>query len=163
MDLNSLDYLGRWLSLLARSGKSLEELGRWLGTHPKSTPAAPSFPPNPLFPFSLQGSHDRQDSSIPSPDALPAPEYFKKTFNDFLKCCGMVAPAEHAELLRKYEKLKQKSQEQEETIANLKFLLTQNTGTAGQGVQLFETLLEQQTQQFNQFMKGLRRFQEPSP
>ncbi len=155
MDANYLESMGRGLIFMAQSGRNVEAFSRWLAGDLKSAPAMDT-----LFsqyftslPAKMPVPSDSATGVSAPLDPVAATEAFRRAFTDFIKLCGVVSQQEHLELLKKYEKLKTRCREQEETITHLKALMNQSAGAGSQGVRLFENLIEQQTQQFEQFMQ----------
>ena len=67
---------------------------------------------------------------------------------------GMVPKNEHLELVKKYEELKEKVADQEETISHLRMLLEQRKAESqDELVQGFQDLIDKQSKQFQQTME----------
>ncbi len=61
-----------------------------------------------------------------------AAEDFRKSFRDYLDLMGMVPKDEHLELVEKYEDLKKKVADQDETIRHLRMLLEEKGTNQGE-------------------------------
>ncbi len=87
-----------------------------------------------------------------------AAEDFRKSFRDNLNLMGMVPKDEHLELVEKYENLKKKVADQDETIRHLGMLLEKKGTNHGEATKGFEDLLKRQNRQFQQLMESFSNF-----
>ncbi len=85
---------------------------------------------------------------------------FQKSLNQYQKLLGVVSKAEHLQLVEKYESLKKKSQDQEETIQHLRLLLNDKAILPDDGAKGFQDLIKKQTDQFQDLLKGFGKFLE---
>jgi small-conductance mechanosensitive channel len=82
---------------------------------------------------------------------------------------GVVPKADHLRLVKKYEALKEKADQQEETIRHLRMLVNQKGPDQSQqaaAAEGFQEILQRQTEQFRELMGSLSRFYgdaSPSP
>jgi hypothetical protein len=83
---------------------------------------------------------------------------FQKSFKDYLNLMGVVSKDEHLALMRKYEDLKKKATDQEETIKHLRMLVDEKGIAEGAVPRGFQDLINKQSEQFQDLMKGFGRF-----
>ena len=150
MNRRFLEFWGKALLQAAQSQKQLEDLAKWcqrgfLGFQDYSQ----------LFKASY-GLDERAESS---PDYFTqwkkSEDDFRESFKGYLNLLGMVPREEYAALARKYEELKEKVAEQEETIRLLRMLLEEKgLGLAATSLE-FQRLIEKQGEQFQKLMQGL--------
>jgi hypothetical protein len=79
-------------------------------------------------------------------------EDFHKSFKDYLGLMGIVPREEHLALVKKYETLKERCAEQEETIRHLKMLLAANKNGRNGLSDQFQDLVKNQSELFQQMM-----------
>ena len=88
-----------------------------------------------------------------------ASENFLESFKDYLDLMGMVPKDKHLALVQKYEALKEKVADQEETIKNLQLLLEEKRAESqGELVQGFQDLIEKQSKQYQKTMETFGSF-----
>lgn len=83
---------------------------------------------------------------------------FQQSFKDFMSLAGMVPVQEYLTLVRKYEKLKEKCQDQEETIKHLKILIDGQKEPHEPKVTDFQQIVKEQGDFFFNFLKELSHF-----
>lgn len=86
--------------------------------------------------------------------AKKASEDFQNSFNDYLGMMGMVSRKDHLPLVEKYEKLKEKCADQEETIKHLRMLLQAKEEGHGNAIRNLQDITKDQTQLFQKMMLG---------
>lgn len=102
-----------------------------------------------------------------SPDYLKiwkqAEKTFLDSFHEYLNLLGAVPREEYVALAERYEKLKEKVVQQEDTIKHLKMLLEEK----GMGVAVanleFQELIKRQGEQFQELLKGFGEVVKPDP
>ena len=82
-----------------------------------------------------------------------ASENFQKSFREALGLMNVVSKEEYLTLVKKYEDLKQKSQEQEETIRHLRMLLGEKSADQEDMAHKFQELIKKQTDEFQNLMR----------
>lgn len=87
-----------------------------------------------------------------------AAEDFQKSSRDYLDLMVMVPKDEHLELVEKYENLKKKVADQDETIRHLRMLLEEKGTNQGEATKGFEDLLKRQNRQFQELMESFSNF-----
>ena len=131
MDEKFLEFWGHLLLNAAKSKKQTDELTRWLrmGLPGMTTPPASKKPSTDFEEMIAtfrklygldQVSEKDQDPQKTWANAL---KDFQKSFQDYLSVYGVVSKKEHLALVEKYEKLKARCIDQEETIRHLRMLL----------------------------------------
>jgi tetratricopeptide (TPR) repeat protein len=148
MDRHFLEFWGHALLNTARGQKQLEELAKWL--------------PRGFFNFQdfttlFQKAYGLDQVEQDSPDYLKIWEQAEKTFLDsfheYLNLLGAVPREEYAALAERYEKLKEKVVQQEDTIQHLKKLLEEKgMGFAVANLE-FQELIKKQGDQFQELLK----------
>ena len=84
---------------------------------------------------------------------------FKQSFKDYLTIMGFVSREEHLALVEKYEKLKAKSQDQEETIKHQQMLLNaKGAADASEIMAPFQDMVTKQGEVFQQMMKDFGQY-----
>ena len=87
--------------------------------------------------------------------AKKASEDFQKSFLDYQSMMGMVSKKEHLTLVEKYEALKEKCADQEETIRHLQMLLKNVKGQEqGDAVRNLQSIVKDQTELFQKMTTG---------
>ena len=150
MNRNFLEFWGKALLQAAKSQKQLEDLAKWcqrgfLGFQDYTQ----------LF----KATYGLDEMAESSPDYLTrwkkAEDEFRESFKGYLNLLRMVPREEYAALARKYEELKEKVAEQEETIKLLRMLLEEKgLGLAATSLE-FQRLIEKQGEQFQKLFQGL--------
>jgi len=131
MDEKFLELWGNLLLSAARGKKQTNDIFRWMQTgFPNLNDTSPNKPGFPDFKelsemfHRLYGldkvSNRSEEYKEMSGKAL---QDFQKSFIDYMTSMGIVSKNEHLTLIEKYEKLKAKCADQEETIKHLKMLL----------------------------------------
>jgi uncharacterized protein (DUF302 family) len=90
-----------------------------------------------------------------------AEENFRESFREYLNLLGGVPREEYQALADKYEKLKEKAAQQEETIKQLKNLLEEKGMGLAVGNLEFQELIKKQGEQFQEMLKGFAAAMEP--
>jgi uncharacterized coiled-coil protein SlyX len=150
MDRHFLEFWGNFLLQAAKGQKKLEEIAKWF---------QPDFLGFPDYTQLFKNAYGLDQMAEDSPDYLnlwqKAQEDFRESFKDYLNLLGVVPREEYAALARKYEELKEKAAEQEETITRLK-ALAEEKGLGLEATTLeFQKLIKKQGDQFQKFIKGL--------
>lgn len=163
-DEKFLEFWGNFLLSAARGKKQAEDVGTWTRQYFKSM--------NQIVATSQKGFSDLSEFSVMfrkfyGLDQIPeqSPEYesrmktsasdFQKSLNDYLGMMGMVSKAEHLALVRKYEKLKEKCADQEETVRHLRMLLDTKGTAQGEAVRTLQDIMKDQTELFRNMMTGV--------
>ncbi len=163
-DEKFLEFWGNFLLSAARGKKQAEDVGTWTRQYFKSM--------NQIMAASQKGFSDLNEFSVMfrkfyGLDHIPeqSPEYesrmktsasdFQKSLNDYLGMMGMVSKAEHVALVRKYEKLKEKCADQEETVRHLRMLLDTKGTVQGEAVRTLQDIMKDQTELFRNMMAGI--------
>jgi BMFP domain-containing protein YqiC len=156
MDRHFLEFWGKFLLNAAKSQKQLEDLSKWFqrgffNLQDLST----------LF----QQAYGLEEVKQDSPEYLKvwekAEENFRESFREYLNLLGGVPREEYQALADKYEKLKEKAAQQEETIKQLKNLLEEKGLGLAVGNLEFQELIKKQGEQFQEMLKGFAAAMEP--
>lgn len=151
MDRQFLEFWGNFLLQVAKGQQQWETLIRGLqGGFFNLGPMTSMF----------QKAYGLEGLDQDSPDYMKmwkkAEEDFRDSFKDFLNLMGMVPRHEHAALALKYEELKEKVADQEETIKHLRLLLEDKGVDFGMATVEFQELIKKQTRQTQEFLQGLK-------
>jgi len=158
MDRHFLELWGNLLINAAKGQKQAEELAQWIGQGLKGFEG-----PSAKF-RKYYGLNGLDQESPDYPKAWEkAVHDFQKSLKDYLNLMGVVSKDEHLTLVRKYEDLKKKAADQEETIKHLRMLLDEKGVAQGEVPKGFQDLIKKQTDQFQDLMKGFGRFLEKDP
>lgn len=97
-----------------------------------------------------------------------APEYikawhnagveFQKRYKEYLALIGVVPKEEYIGLVEKYEQLKKKVADQDETIRHLQMLLRDKASDQGQTEKVFQDLMTKQSEQFMEMMNAIGQY-----
>lgn len=150
MHRHFLEFWGKALLKAAESQKQWEDLARWcqrgfLGFQDYTQ----------LF----RAAYGMEEMAEDTPDYLAlwkkAEGDFRESFKEYLNLLGVVPREEYAALARRYEELKEKVAEQEETLKYLR-LLADEKGMGLEATTLeFQQLIKKQGEQFQKFIQGL--------
>jgi hypothetical protein len=93
-----------------------------------------------------------------------ATEEFQNTFKEYMTMIGVVPRGDYLKLVEKYEELKKKVVDQEETIRHLKLFLHDKNVDQGETVKVFQDLMTKQSEQFMEIMNAVGQyFQKEKP
>lgn len=158
MDRHFLELWGNFLINAAKGQKQIEDLTQWIKQGFGGFEEL-----NAIF----RKSYGLSSVNEESPDATKAwkkaTDDFQESLKDFLDLMGVVSKDEHLKLVGKYEDLKKKAADQEETIKHLRMLLDEKGVARGEVPKGFQDLIKKQTDQFQDLMKGFGRFLEKDP
>jgi len=97
-----------------------------------------------------------------------APEYmktwenasreFQKSFKEYLQILGVVPKEDYIALVKRYEDLKVRVRDQEETIRHLQMLLGEKGADQGESVKVFQDLMKKQSEQFVEMMDSVGEY-----
>ncbi len=155
MDKNFLEWWGNFLLSVASGQRRMDDMDRWLSRGFKGFPDLTDM---------MKQAYGVKDDARKEPDASAqwhkANEQFLESYGELLDGMGVVPKADHLRLVKKYEALKEKAAEQEETIRHLRMLSAEKPpGEEEQeaAVQGFQEILQRQTEQFQELMGSLGR------
>ncbi len=156
MDNNFLEWWGNFLLSVARGQRQMDDMDRWLSQ---------GFQGFPDLTAMMKQAYGVADDTRKEADAMAqwqkANEQFLKSYAEFLDGMGVVPKTDHLRLVKKYEALKEKAAEQEETIRHLRMLADEKAPDEEEqeaAVQSFQEILQRQTEQFQELMGRLSRF-----
>lgn len=152
MDKQFLEMWGTFLINMAKGQQQMDDMSKWMSGGltgvPEMTEMFKRF-------YGLSGEAEK------TPDYMEAwkkaSEQFQKAFREHLRTMGMVPKDDHLKLVKKYEALKEKLAETEETVAHLRMLLNERSMDQGEVMRHFQGLMESQSDQFSELME---QFQE---
>lgn len=149
MDPKFLEFWGNALLGAARGEKQINDVMQWLsqgfkGTEELTRQFARLYGVKP-------GADEKTQSSV---DWQQAADSFRQSFRQFLEMMDVVPQSEHQVLIEKYQLLKDKTAQQQETIDHLEKLLAEKV-LGGEAVGGFQKLMRQQSEQFQELMASL--------
>ena len=156
MDEKFLEFWGNILINAARSKKQTDDFFSWMKSGgggaeaPKTLPGTEEMAAAFRRFYGLDKVPDRKEEQQRL--YRQSLEDFHKSFKDYLGLMGVVPREEHLALVRKYETLKERCAEQEETIRHLKMLLTANKDGRNGLSDQFQDLVRNQSELFQQMM-----------
>lgn len=159
MDRHFLEFWGNFLTNAAKGQKQIEDMAKWINQGLKGFDDLTAM-------FKRFYGLDRLSEGSPDFQETwkKAQKDFQNSFQDYLDLFGFVPKQEHLALVKKYEALKEKVATQEEKIKHLRMLLKDKGTDQGEMARDFQDLIKKQTEQFQEFMKGISRsFEEGSP
>ncbi|MFO8084796.1 MAG: hypothetical protein R6U27_10815 [Desulfobacterales bacterium] len=83
---------------------------------------------------------------------------FQDSFRQYLAMLGVVPKEDYIGLVKKYEELKKRVTDQEETIRHLQMLLGEKHADQGETVKVFQDLIEKQSEQFVEMMNAAGQY-----
>lgn len=153
VDRRFLEFWGNLLIDAARGQKHIENLTQWINQGLKGFDDL-----NGMF----RSSYMKNGPAEESPDYLKAwenaAEDFQAALKDYLNLMGVVPKGDHLKLVKKYEDLKKKAADQEETIKHLRMLLDEKGTDRGEALTGFQDLIKKQTDQFQKLIQGFGQF-----
>jgi len=153
MDRQFLEFWGNFMLNAAKSQKQLEDLMAWMQGGLKGFDEL-----SVLFQRIYGLGKVEQESPEAVKAWVAAQETFSQSYKYYLALLGVVPREEHLALVAKYEELKEKIVSQEETIKNLRLLLSQaNQEGYRDMVDHLEGLARKQSDQFQQLMESFRQ------
>ncbi|MFZ5569617.1 MAG: hypothetical protein ACOZF0_04395 [Thermodesulfobacteriota bacterium] len=166
MNKQVLEFWGNALIHMAKSQEQLEAMTRLMDQGMKTGLGGMEAWPAFFTGFFGLGSKAEEKKNSPAGEAtanripgwgIPM-EDLQASINWFCDLMGFVPKQEHVRVLQKYEALKQRSADQEETIRHLR--LMQREGNADQStlVKDFQRMIAEQTEQFQELMKNSEKF-----
>jgi phage tail tape-measure protein len=154
MDRHFLEFWGNFLINAAKGQKQMEDMSKWMQQGFEGFDELTA-----MFKKFYGLEHMEKDTPIYMETWKQASENFQESFKDYLRLMGVVPKDEHLALVKKYEELKEKVADQEETIKHLRMLLEEKkVETQGELVQGFQEIIEKQSEQFQETMETLSRF-----
>jgi hypothetical protein len=87
-----------------------------------------------------------------------ATEEFQNTFREYMSMVGVVPKEDYISLVEKYEALKKKVADQEETIHHLQMLLSDKSVSQGETAKVFQDLMTKQSEQFMEMMNAVGQY-----
>lgn len=158
MDKQFLEMWGNYLINVAKGQKQMEDMFKWMAGDYSGFPDITAM---------FRKAYGLEESPEDRPDFTEgwrkAGEAFEKSFREYLRMMGMVSKEEHLNLVRKYEALKAKAAEQEETIEHLRMLLNEKGMDQGEVMEEFQSIVKSQTDQFQELVKSFGKLYEQAP
>ena len=108
--------------------------------------------------YGLDQPEKDEDSSDHLKAWNKAAEKFQESMKEYMKLMGMVPREDYVKLVKKYEELKKRVADQEETIRHLQMLLGEKNADQGETVRVFENLMEKQSKQFMEMMNTVGKY-----
>ncbi|MDM8537746.1 hypothetical protein QUF70_13395 [Desulfobacterales bacterium HSG17] len=160
MDEKFLELWGNLLISAARGKKQSNDIFRWMQTgFPNLNDTSSNKPGFPDFKEVSEMFHrlyGLDQVSNPSDEykkmSGQAFQDFQKSFKNYLDSMGIVSKDEHLTLIKKYEKLKTKCADQEETINHLKMLLDSKGINQPEISSQFQDIVKNQGELFQKMM-----------
>lgn len=174
MDEKFLEFWGNLLLNAAKSKQQTETLMRWLrmglpgmSSPPSSKKSTSAFDDMVAIFQKFYGLEDlsekNQDPQKTWTDALGE---FQKSFQDSLAFYGVVPKKEHLALVDKYEKLKARCIDQEETIRHLRMLLADRKEEESDTTTQLQDIVRNQGELFQKMMTDFSQYfgsEKPTP
>jgi chromosome segregation ATPase len=154
MDRHFLEFWGNLFINAAKQQEQLEDLAKWIQQGFKGFDELTA-----MFKKFYGLEHLKKDTPVYTESWESASENFLNSFKDYLDLMGMVPKKEHLALVKKYEELKEKVADQEETINHLRMLLQERKSESqDELVQGFHDLIDKQSKQFQETMETFGSF-----
>jgi len=168
MDENLMEFWGKFLLEASRSRKQMGNVTAWIqqnlqhfSTTSKSTSGFDDY--SAFFQQFCDPDQISERSTEYQKIARNAAGDFQKSFEEYLSVMGVVSKKEYLEIVEKYEKLKEKSEHQEETIRNLRLLRKEKYEAADESAGVgestgFEEMIREQGAFFQKMVTDFSRF-----
>ena len=154
MDPHFLEFWGNFLVNASKEQRRLKDLYEWMQQGFNGFDDLTE-----MFRKFYGLDHMEKDTPAYLETMKKASENFLESFKDYLDLMGMVPKDKHLSLVQKYEALKEKVADQEETIKNLQLLLEEKrTESQDELVLGFQDLIEKQSKQFQKTMETFGTF-----
>ena len=154
MDPHFLEFWGNFLVNASKEQRRLKDLYEWMQQGFNGFDDLTE-----MFRKFYGLDHMEKDTPAYLETMKKASENFLESFKDYLDLMGMVPKDKHLALVQKYEALKEKVADQEETIKNLQLLLEEKrTESQDELVLGFQDLIEKQSKQFQKTMETFGSF-----
>jgi len=158
MDKSFLEFWSHLMKAGALNPSELNQMSKWM--------QGGFSGPDTLSPlFKKAYGLDQVSESLPDYTRLAqeAVSSFQESLKTFVSSIGvssigMVPKETHLALIKKYEALKEKSADQEETIKHLKAMLDDKGIPADDSLRQFKHMLHSQNEQFQSLMKTIGNF-----
>ncbi|MGE0085179.1 MAG: hypothetical protein AB7S75_12250 [Desulfococcaceae bacterium] len=165
MDEKFLEFWGNFLLSAARGKKQTEHMFRWMRTGFPNLDESSPDQHSPDFQefirmfrkfYGLDGLSQYSDQYKKTSET--AMYDFQKSFREYLSLMGIVSQEEHLALVEKYENLKTKCGQQEETIKHLKMLLSAKGTSHAEMSSHFEKMVKTQGELFRKMMTDFSQY-----
>lgn len=150
MDEKFLEFWGNFLLNASRGKKQMDDISSWMKEGMEEM-AGIFKKAGDIYQFSDQSEEYKKMSEKLSED-------FQKSFKDYLGMMGVVSREEHITLVEKYEKLKEKCAEQEETIRHMKMILNAKQQDQTEFVLDMTDIAKKQSEYFKKMMNEFGQF-----
>ncbi|MDM8525385.1 hypothetical protein QUF80_18620 [Desulfococcaceae bacterium HSG8] len=147
MDENFLEFWGNFLISTARKKKQADDMTAWM--QKASTGFDELMPMFRKFYGLEQLSEQSEDYKNMTEKAMLD---FQGTFKEYMGALDFVPKREHLALVSKYETLKEKCADQEETIKHLRMLLN------AKGAEQVQDIMREQGELFQGMVEGFREY-----
>lgn len=158
MEKHLLEFWGNFLINAAREKKKSDDFSQWLqnltswmqegfATFSDLMEILGGFPGAGKFP-STEGEYPKDFSKV----AEKTSRDFQKSFKEYQNMMGMFFQKDHISLVDKYEKLKKKCEEQEETIKHLQLLLKAKEMDQSETLKGMQNIMKSQSEAFGKMM-----------
>ena len=165
MDDKFLEFWGNFLLSAARGKKHTDRMFRWMQTgFPKPDESSSEYNSPDFQEFSrmfrkFYGLDSLSQYSDQYKKTSETAMYdFQKSFKEYVALMGIVSQEEHLALVEKYEKLKTKCEQQEETIKHLKMLLNAKGTSHAEMSSNFENMVKTQGELFRKMMTDFGQY-----
>ncbi|MCP4111596.1 MAG: hypothetical protein GY749_39765 [Desulfobacteraceae bacterium] len=161
MDEKFLEFWGNFLISTAREKKRADDISNIMQksiTDFNEMFAAGMGELTPMFRkfYGLDKLSEKSDDY--STMTKKAVDDFQKSFKDYMAMMGVFPKEDYLALVEKYEKLKEKCADQEETIRHLRMLLGANSGEQSDAIRSLQDIAKDQSELFQNMIKDFSQF-----
>lgn len=156
MDRTILEFWANFFQNAANSQKQIDSFNSWLQQGLAGYQTLLSAMGNSAAESAKQGP-DKGSDDYGKLWSQVAEDY-QETLKDYLAIFEMVPKSEHLELAKKYEEVKAKLKDQQETIEHLRHLLREKGEDQNRAMDDFKELIEKQSDEFQELMKHMSSF-----
>ncbi|MBE9569307.1 MAG: hypothetical protein IMF11_01660 [Proteobacteria bacterium] len=154
MDKQFLEFWGNFMINSAKGQKQLEDMTKWMSQGLSGFDEMTAM-------FGKFYGLDKLGKDTPAylKTWEKATEDFQKSFKEYLSLMGVVPKDEHLTLIKKYEDLKKRVADQEETIKHLRMLQDEKwAADQGEVIKGFQNVVKNQSEQFQELTESISRF-----
>ena len=158
MDKQVFEIMGNMLLQVAKSQELYDKFSDWMKTvfqgFEKDTTRNDSDELMSSFKKIYTMGADKTKKEPHEPEELDQFGHnIQQSMNTFMDMVGCVPKYKHIALIEKYEALKKTCEEKDETINNLRLLVSEKTSGVSDTMNELHDIMQKQTEQFMSFMK----------
>ncbi|MBU1343436.1 MAG: hypothetical protein KKE44_11540 [Proteobacteria bacterium] len=152
MDKNFLEFWGNMMLNAAKGQKQMDEMAKWVAAGLSGMKEM-----NDLFfkPYGIKPVQTEKKDNYHDADSIQKKAFssFLSSFEEYLSLFDVVPKKKHMEMVHRYETLKQRVKDQEETITHLQMMMEDVGHKKNDVTQKLNTVISLQTTRFNKLLE----------